>query len=108
MTELPDIGEHNFGDWEGKEYVPYNNGARGDPPNGETNQEFQDRVAKGLTSILEKDGLALISCHGGIFRAFYAIYNNTANFEATKNCVLYKFTPAPETPKFPWTIKEIS
>ncbi len=108
MTELTDIGEHYFGDWEGKDYIPYNNGTRGNPPNGETNKEFETRVIKGLNAALKPDGTPLIACHGGVFRAFYSIYNNAHNFEATKNCVLYRFTPDETTPHFPWKIEKIT
>ena len=110
MSETPLLGEHHFGDWEGtKKYEPYNSAARdrGDPPNGETNHDFEQRILKGLNGALESDALTLIACHGGVFRAFYKLYDNVDNFEAIENCVLYEFAPNDDNVSFPWTVKAI-
>jgi len=107
MHETPLLGEQHFGDWEKTPHVPYKSVTRrgNSPPNGETNHDFEQRIAKGINKTLESDELPLIACHGGVFRAFYELYNNIDNFEATQNCVLYEFTPNPSAPHFPWNIE---
>ncbi len=108
MSETPLLGEQHFGDWEGQSWDDYDTNFRNDhnPPNGETNLQFAQRVRDGLNLALKQDGLALVSCHGGVFKSFSRLYDLPA--KSVKNCVLYKFIPAPDNEAFPWVIEEMS
>jgi broad specificity phosphatase PhoE len=53
---------------------------------------FHERVRFTLNDILSREGMPLIVCHGGVFRAFRAI--SSMNHEAVDNCALYSFNPA--------------
>lgn len=107
MVETPLIGEHFFGDWEGTTWEEvkdaFFNGAN--PPNGETHDEFNARIGCGLTFAFDQTECPLVVCHGGVFRAFRALYGEP--MQSTANCLLHAFTPAPDTPNFPWNIEAI-
>lgn len=107
MHETQLLGEQKFGDWEKQptEIVRKRYRDNGeDPPNGETHLEFRQRVAKGLEYAFSIDKPALIVCHGGVFRAFYALYGKT--IQPTENCKLYSFTPIKD-PDFPWDVQPV-
>lgn len=107
MVEDPRIAEQDFGDWEGLPVAKVRPHilAGEDPPNGETNQEFYDRVGEAFTDHLERhDAPALFVCHGGIWRAFRAIYGQETMI--VKNCEPHLFTPTPDNKAFPWTISD--
>lgn len=73
---------------------------------GETAKEFFQRVKTGKTNALERfNEPVLIACHGGVMRAFAALYEkeSSTNF---KNAHLYEFIPNPKNPSFPWIIFE--
>lgn len=105
MHEDPDFAELHAGDWEG---VPYEQCREllvswGTPPNGESFDDFCERLKRGKNTHLQKhDGPVLIVCHGGVFRAFGKIYG--INTLGVKNCHLYEFEPAPESTSFPWRV----
>lgn len=106
--ETPLLGEHHFGEWEGQPWGDVKPAFYGgqNPPEGETHDEFMHRIQEGISKALNhQEGTPLIACHGGVFRAFYRLYNEEMN--GIKNCVLYKFTPAPDKPDMPWDIKPI-
>ncbi len=107
MHETSLLGEHHFGDWHGEDWdivrPHFFNGKN--PPNGETHDEFMERVCKGINWALEFKGPVLIACHGGVFRAFNRLYNQP--HQSIENCVLYEFTPHEATPDFPWRIQPI-
>lgn len=109
LHETSLLGEHHFGDWENQPWEPtraeFHNGI--DPPNGETHDDFATRVQKGINHALSFNAPVLIACHGGIFRAFYRLYNNSENFIPIQNCVLYEFTPDNTNDEFPWIIKAL-
>jgi len=109
MTEISDLGEHHFGEWERESWDAKRPlfDAGENPPGGETHDEFAARVKRGLNTALEMDGPVLIACHGGIFRAFYKLYDNFKNFNRIENCKLYSFTPNPSRAHFPWDIEMI-
>lgn len=102
------LNEFYFGDWERQRVVDIRPRfyAGENPPNGESHEAFNSRVKDGLTYALELSGnIPLISCHGGIFRAFYGFYGQVTS--PIENCKLYKFTPDPENTEFPWVIELI-
>ena len=103
MIEDADYAEMHVGDWEGKSWDYCKEGFYGghNPPNGETHQEFTDRIirAKNKALSLEKTP-PLIVCHGGVFRNFSSIY--ALNAINTNNCHLHEFTPVSKNGSFPW------
>jgi len=107
MTELSEIGEHNFGQWEkqpwGEMRARFHAGEN--PPGGETHDAFITRIKKALNTALSMEGTPLIACHGGVFRAFNRMHD--ADYEPTENCVLYVFNPIDDNPSFPWDIKKM-
>lgn len=108
MSQTNLVGEHHFGDWEHKPWDDLRPAfhAGENPPNGETHDEFMLRIQRGLNWALEIDGPVLIACHGGVFRAFYRLFNNSNNFKSTENCVLHCFNPI-DNEIFPWEIKSV-
>lgn len=105
MIEDPDLAEIHAGDWEG---VPWSTCAQimnewVQGPNGEHPDDFFIRVKNGKTrALLETDGAPLIVCHGGVMRAFGALYGYEAP-ALFKNAHLYEFMPADQD-KFPWSV----
>jgi probable phosphoglycerate mutase len=107
MIEDSRLAEQDFGDWEGQPVIAIRPHilAGEDPPNGETNQEFYDRVREAFMDHLgQHDAPALFVCHGGIWRAFRAIYGQETMI--VKNCEPHLFNPAPENTTFPWSISD--
>lgn len=106
MHEEPDLAELFAGDWEGRPYEEcralFTENIT--PPNGESFQEFFDRVQRGTQKVLEAhDGPVLIVCHGGVFRALGGIYGlKTPGI--FKNCHLYEFQPDNQNEHFPWEV----
>ncbi len=106
MHEEPDIAEIHSGDWEGRPWAECEDLLDGwpTPPNGETFDEFAERLRKGKKLHIEQhDGPVLLVCHGGVMRGFGAIYglNTPGIFE---NCHLHEFHPDPENTHFPWQV----
>lgn len=107
MIEDPRIAEQNFGDWEGMQIDSIRPQilAGEDPPEGETNQEFYDRVGEAFTEHLDKhDAPVLFVCHGGIWRALAANYGHKV--PPPHNCNPYLFNPAPDNDAFPWNVSD--
>ncbi len=108
MHESPLLAEIEFGDWGGqavKDIRPkfY---AGENPPNGESHVDFETRIKKGLTYALNlAEQPVMIVCHGGVFRAFYGLYNKTIT--PTENAKLYHFEPNNGETDFPWCINLI-
>jgi len=111
MNETPSIAEQYFGDWEKQSWNDIYPKwlAEENPPNGEAHEDFYNRVKTTITNILNaQNTLPLIVCHGGVFRAFYALHNALNQFQRTENAKLYHFEPCHDTPqethKLPWNI----
>lgn len=82
FTEVRDLMEINFGDWEGKDYMDLSNHKEWDMwmndttgdfrfPNGETTNEFNTRITRGMDMIIselvESDNpCAVVVFHGGV------------------------------------------
>ena len=72
-------------------------------PNGEHPEDFFTRVKNGKTRAIEASERApLIVCHGGVMRAFGALYGYDAP-ALFKNAHLYEFIPN-KNKDFPWTV----
>lgn len=102
MIEDPDIAEIHVGDFEG---VPWEQCASFrdwiDPPNGETFQQFFDRIKRAKKKHLgSNNDPVLIVCHGGVFKALWKMHGRA--MPGVKNCHLHEFTPAKPSPSFPF------
>lgn len=107
MFEDKLIAEQHYGDWEGQPWdltrEPTRNGI--DPPNGETHAAFHQRVRTAITNFVNTHkGPVMIVCHGGVFRAFGAIYKK--EIFGVENCTLHYFDPHPDDAAFPWNIRK--
>jgi probable phosphoglycerate mutase len=103
MIEDADCAEMHVGDWEGKPWEDCLEGfySGEDPPNGETHQQFIERIIRAKNNALKRtESPPLIVCHGGVFRSFSNIYG--LNAENTENCHLHEFIPDPASVSFPW------
>ncbi|MFA5591941.1 MAG: histidine phosphatase family protein [Micavibrio sp.] len=108
MYEDPSIAEQHYGEWEGQSWSitrqPTRDGV--DPPGGEAHRDFQERVRGAISSfITTHPGPALIVCHGGVFRAFGALYQT--RIFGIENCCLHHFSPSPDTLPLPWNISKL-
>jgi broad specificity phosphatase PhoE len=107
MMEDALIAEQHYGDWEGQPWEltrqPTRDGI--DPPNGERHVDFHERVRGAITRFVEKHpGPVMIVCHGGVFRAFGAIYKS--QMHGVENCMLHHFEPHADNQAFPWNIRK--
>ena len=106
MVEDPDYAEMHAGDWEGAPYEDCNLLFKGwtDPPGGEPYQAFFDRVKRAKIKALQTETPVMVVCHGGVFRAFWKLYD--IHSEGVQNCKLYEFEPVstPLQSAFPWKI----
>ena len=102
LHEDPDYAEMHAGDWEGVPYDHCRHLFRSwvDAPNGETAQDFFDRVKRAKTRALANHSSPLIVCHGGVFRAFGALFGIES--QGVPNCELYEFIPRDHDDVFPW------
>ena len=106
MTEMDNLKEHMFGDWEEISWVELRALAeRGEnPPNGETYQEFAERIGGALHEIFKTPHAAppMLVAHGGVFKSIPRLYGH--RLEAVGNCALYHFQPSSGNAAFPWTM----
>lgn len=105
MVEEAEIAEWHVGDWEGQSYDLCLDLFKGsmDAPNGETFNNFSERVRRAKNRILKRSELSpLIVSHGGVFRAFGNIYGIPA--PGVANCKLYEFEPYENETRFPWKV----
>jgi 2,3-bisphosphoglycerate-dependent phosphoglycerate mutase len=106
MEEDPLLAEQFYGDWEGGSWDLYRQPIRDgmDPPGGETMVQFQNRIKEAIARHLPRHpGRIMIVCHGGVFRAFGALYGE--KIVGTENCVLHRFDPHPVNEAFPWNVQ---
>jgi len=104
LTERGELGERNFGAWAGQPwpFVAEHLHARRDPPEGELNTTFLNRVAHALRAVLMAHNNPLIVTHGGVFDALAELYDG--RFEDVHNCALYAFEPHHKESIFPWDV----
>lgn len=107
FIEQHELREHELGDWESKpwdqvlpqleRHVP--------PPNGETRQQFAQRIQSIFTDILdETEGMPMMVCHGGVFHALGTLYEY--GMSRIQNCHLHLFEPSHDAAysDFPWRV----
>ncbi|MGH1398201.1 MAG: histidine phosphatase family protein [Alphaproteobacteria bacterium] len=106
MHQDPDLAEICAGDMEGKPWSDCIDIFDGwvQTPGGEAPEDFFTRIKRAKNKALEetKDGSPLIVCHGGVMRAFGALYGADAP-AIFRNAHLYEFTPT-EHETFPWQV----
>ena len=111
IFEDPDLAESHAGDFEGAPYeicgeLMFNGWP--EVPNGESPQAFFTRVKRGKSkAIAQYNDPVLIVCHGGVMRAFGALYGLPTPGKF-KNAHLYEFHPATAQKTFPWDVYEYS
>jgi len=73
-------------------------------PGGEHPDDFFTRIKRAKSRALNEtaDGSPLIVCHGGVMRAFGALYEKDAP-AMFRNAHLYEFTPSNDQ-NFPWQV----
>lgn len=112
ITEDDGIKEQHFGAWEGLSWEKTRQSIRDgiDPPEGETHETFHNRVRDAISRHLKRaqetrDSVLFVS-HGGVFRAFGALYGTVLS--GINNARLYRFTPdhSGSTP-LPWVISPV-
>lgn len=106
LFEEPDLAEIHAGSWEGAPYAdcPSLFHSWDNAPDGEEPKLFFERVKRGKRKALEQfNDPILIVCHGGVMRAFGALYalSTPGLFE---NAHLYEFLPAEHQTGFPWEV----
>lgn len=106
MVEMDNLKEHMFGDWENAPWLTIRALAEqgGNPPNGETYDEFAQRVGAAIHHIFETAHTAppMLVAHGGLFKSIARLYG--LRIEPVANCALYHYVPAPHNVAFPWTV----
>lgn len=105
-TALYDLREHEMGMWEGQpwdEIQPLLDGGE-NPPGGETDSLFSQRIQSTLTDIVNREKAAppLIVAHGGLFHAIGLMYEY--GMAHVTNCHLHYFEPYPAFDNFPWRV----
>jgi broad specificity phosphatase PhoE len=100
--------ERKWGKYEGDDHKFFLTGLKNDelPQGAETYDEFQLRVLKAVTEILnESPSLPLIVAHGGVFVALTKHFG-ILNLRAA-NCSIHSFTP-PQNLDLPWSIHNLT
>lgn len=110
MIEDADLAEICAGDMEGKPWAQCMDIFDGwvQTPGGEHPDDFFKRLKRAKTRALNEtqDGSPLIVCHGGVMRAFGALYNLDAP-ALFQNAHLYAFIPKDnisDNDAFPWQV----
>lgn len=106
MIEDPDLAEICAGDMEGRPWAECTDIFDGwvQTPGGEHPDDFFIRIKRAKKRALDetRNGSPLIVCHGGVMRAFGAIYRADAP-ALFRNAHLYEFIPAADE-NFPWQV----
>ena len=102
ISEDPDIAEIHVGSLEGAKWADcafFDEWL--DPPDGETFQQFFERIQRAKKRALENNpDPVLIVCHGGVFRALWKMHGH--DMLGVRNCHLHEFLPFPERKRFPF------
>lgn len=106
MTEIHDLKEHMFGDWENVTWEDIRHLAESgaSPPNGESYIDFASRVQEVIHHIFknEHDAPPMMVAHGGVIRSIWRLYGAPINH--IPNCALYHFIPAQNKSPMPWDV----
>jgi broad specificity phosphatase PhoE len=91
LVIIKDLREWHLGDWDQKPWdeVPDLFSRKDDPPNGETQQQFTDRIAAVVTSLISRAGTALIISHGAVW--YKILYSLNIERQPIPSCVLKSF-----------------
>jgi probable phosphoglycerate mutase len=106
-TAHHDLREHEMGLWEGQPWAtvqPLLDGGE-NPPSGETDAVFSQRIQSILTDIMGKHNGAdppMVVAHGGLFHAIGLLYEY--GMTHVSNCHLHLFEPYPAFDNFPWRV----
>ena len=106
VFEDPDLAELHAGELEGVSYDQCKELFESWPRvlNGEDPNDFFKRVKRGKSRAIERfNDPVLIVCHGGVMRAFGALYNLPVPGRF-QNAHLYEFLPNAKKEKFPWNV----
>lgn len=107
-VERDDLREHDMGEWDGQPWADVEPQliAKIDPPGGETEKHFSERIREALEYILEEAPAhpPMVVAHGGLFHAIGFMYSYAMG-EVT-NCHLHYFEPNKDSPLFPWKISQ--
>lgn len=106
MTEIENLKEHIFGDWENVIWEDIRHLAESgiNPPNGETYGDFTARVQNVIHHIFktEHNSPPMMVAHGGVIRCIWRLYG--VPIDHIPNCALYHFIPAPQKSPMPWDV----
>lgn len=106
MHEKHDLHEHHMGDWEGLPWVDVQPqlDSHTSPPNGESRQQFAQRIQSVFTDILNEcgDKIPMMVAHGGLFFAMGTLYEY--GMSDVQNCHLHLFEPEGAWDDFPWRV----
>lgn len=77
LTVVHELREWEVGEWSRKPYHQVPNLFLGseNPPGGETRQEFQDRIHRGLLASVQNEGPVLIVSHGCVWHVITKLLN---------------------------------
>jgi len=100
---LPELGERNWGEFEGKPQTLRVPGAK--PAGAETTEQFISRTHAAMARV-EAHGIPLIVAHSGTFRVLCHLFRLEDPVEPIANCSPVRFTP-PAQPGKEWAIEII-
>ncbi len=87
-----ELNEQSYGDWEGQSWdviLPEIEKQGENPPNGETQEEFIERINKAFEKLLSQyEGTILFVTHAGVFKSLSVKYGH--DLEKIENGVLYE------------------
>ena len=89
---VPDLGERNWGELEGKPRALRKRGVT--PPGAETLEEFIERTRGGLARV-QAGGVPLVVAHSGTFRVLCNLFGLEEPVEPIANCHPVRFVPPP-------------
>jgi len=106
MHPSRDLREHEMGDWEGLPWAEVLPRIDNDepPPNGESQQQFAQRIQSIFTDILnmETERVPMFVAHGGLYHALGTLYEY--GISPVQNCHLHLYEPEPSFGRFPWRV----
>lgn len=108
LTILDNLEEHHVGAWEGQPWSVIGPKMKAGvaPPNGESYEQYAERVSKTLSPVLnaEYETPPMIVAHGGTFHSIGLMYQ--WKITETRNCHLHRFDPYPDHAPFPFQVWE--
>jgi len=99
---VPELGERNWGELEGRSQVLRVRGAP-PPPDAETAEQFISRTRAGLVQV-RAEGVPLVVAHSGTHRVLCRLLGLAESVEPIANCRPVRFTP-PVQPGAAWSVE---